>query len=496
MRKFKIFLINGIVLTITSLLMRTVGFSFGIYISNKIGTEALGVFGLVMSVYMFFITIATSGINIASTRIVISEKAHNYDTNTSKAMKKCISYSLLFGFFSSILLIIFSKYITINLLHNKLPIYLLYIVAISLPFISMSSALNGYFTAIRKNTKNALTRIFEQTIKIVSTTYLLSLFLPNTLEHTCLALILGETISEISSFLFIFILYSFEKRKYLVHPPKDKKYLKAITAISIPIAITSYIRSGLSSLKQLLIPIRLEKFGMSCEKALSQYGIISGMVMPVLLFPQVIIESFSSLLMPEFSYYYNEKSFTSINYIINKIFRISFIFSVFTMGVFLFYSDQISLLIYNNLEVSRYLKILCFLVVFIYLDNIIDNMLKGLDKQVGVMKCNILDLFISISCIYFLLPIFGINGYIIVIFISELLNYFVSIYQLKSCTNFKFDFKNWIVKPCICLSFSYLLNLCFNFSYMSPYLDLFFKILMLFIFYFIFLVGFKGENKI
>lgn len=60
MRRLKVFIFNGIILTATSLLMRTVGMFFGIYISKKIGTEALGVFGLVMSVYMFFITIATS----------------------------------------------------------------------------------------------------------------------------------------------------------------------------------------------------------------------------------------------------------------------------------------------------------------------------------------------------------------------------------------------------------------------------------------------------
>lgn len=60
MRKIKVFIFNGIILTATSLLMRTVGMSFNIYISKKVGTEALGSFGLIMSVYMFFITLATS----------------------------------------------------------------------------------------------------------------------------------------------------------------------------------------------------------------------------------------------------------------------------------------------------------------------------------------------------------------------------------------------------------------------------------------------------
>ena len=60
MRRIKVFIYNGILLTITSFLVRLVGMSFGIYINNKIGSEAVGVFGLISSVYVFSITLATS----------------------------------------------------------------------------------------------------------------------------------------------------------------------------------------------------------------------------------------------------------------------------------------------------------------------------------------------------------------------------------------------------------------------------------------------------
>lgn len=234
--------------------------------------------------------------------------------------------------------------------------------------------------------------------------------------------------------------------------------MKSIREITLPVSITSYIRSGLSSIKQLLIPIMLEKFGMSCEEAVSLYGLISGMSMPVLMFPEVIINSFSGLLVPEFTYYYTKKNYNKISIAISKIFKISLVFSIVIIGIFLFYADNVSMMVYNNLDISIYLKILCPLLLFMYLDSIVDNILKGLNMQVGVMKCNILDLFVSIICIYILLPIFGINGYIAVIFISELLNSGISILQLKQITHFKIDFKNWILKPILrCLHF-----ICYN----------------------------------
>ena len=74
-----------------------------------------------------------------------------------------------------------------------------------------------------------------------------------------------------------------------------------------------------------------------------------------------------------------------------------------------------------------YIKIIAPLIPLMYLDNVIDNILKGLGKQVSVMMCNILDLIVSVSFIYFLLPIFSTNGYIIVLYIYlfNRINFFI-----------------------------------------------------------------------
>ena len=259
------------------------------------------------------------GINLAVTRIVTVQTTFNPNIKLNKPMKKCIEYSLFFGIFSAILLTLCANTICVHLLHNKISSYLFYIIAISLPFISMSSALNGYFTSLRKNGKNAIARIFEQFVKITATAYFISYFMPSGLEYACLALVLGEAISEIMSFLFVFILYTIESKKHTSKDTTTTNYMKSILEITLPVSITSYIRSG---------PLRLEKSGMNCNTAISTYGLINGMVMPVLMFPEVIINSFSGLLVPEFTYYYTKKNFNRISEIISKIFRITFLLCI------------------------------------------------------------------------------------------------------------------------------------------------------------------------
>ena len=92
MKKTRVFLLNGLLLTCTSLVLKSIGMFFGIYISNKIGTEAVGVYQLIMSVYMLFITFASSGINLATSRIVSEQMAYGNEKDIPNAVKKCLIY--------------------------------------------------------------------------------------------------------------------------------------------------------------------------------------------------------------------------------------------------------------------------------------------------------------------------------------------------------------------------------------------------------------------
>lgn len=388
------------------------------------------------------------GISVAATRLVTEEFAKNNNKGAKLVITKCITYSLILGIASGIIILLFSDFIVNVCLHSRISKMPLIAIAIGLPFISMSSAINGYFSAVRKVFKTASSQMLEQFVKIFVTSFLLSLFLPKGLEYACLSLIIGDVISELASFTYIFILYINDKRKYNSNGnTTNQNYKKEILSISIPIALTSYIRSGLSTFKQLIIPLRLEKSGMSCKKALSDYGIVNGMALPLIMFPSVIITSISNLLIPEYSTFYAKNDIKQIKRISLKLIKITFIFSICVFGIFFTFPNELCSLMYNDQNVVYYIKMLAPLIIFMYIDNIVDGMLKGLNEQVAVMKCNILDLFISTGLLYILLPIMGINGYIVVLYISEILNTVISVIQLIKVSKIKIKFFKWSFFP-------------------------------------------------
>lgn len=472
--------------------MKFAALVFNVYISNQIGSEAVGVFSLVMAVYLFFITVATSGLNIAVTVIVSEKFAINKEKTGIKAIRTCIFFSLLLGIVAGSLIIIFSNFITKNFLHSMVSSKPLFYIAIGLPFIAMSSCINSYFTSVRKAYKNAITQVFEFVIKMIATVILLKINISKGVEYTCISLIAADVISEVCSFTLIFILYIIDIKMKKLSNVRSFGQRINILKIAFPVAITSYIRSGLSTLKQLIIPTQLEKSGLSCSNALSKYGIINGMVMPVITFPTVLVNSYSMLLIPEFSAYVAQKNYKAINYISNKIFKFTCSFSVCICSIFLFFSNELGLVIYNNLETGYYFRILAPLVFFMYMDNIIDSILKGLNKQFGVMCCNILDLSITTMFIYFLLPIYGIDGYIISIFISELLNFSVSLFQMLKYSKMKINFVDWVLIPLVCSLLAYFIINIFHFNFINMITNLITNILL---FILIFLIIFIVINK-
>ena len=95
------------------------------------------------------------------------------------------------------------------------------------------------------------------------------------------------------------------------------------------------------------------------------------------------------------------------------------------------------MILFKNLACATYIKILSPLILFMYLDSIIDSMLKGLNKQFEVMVCNILDLILVIGMLYFFIPLWGLTGYLLTIIISEIFNFSISFFQLYHTTKFK-----------------------------------------------------------
>ena len=448
----KTFFFNLLLLTLSAVLMRAVGVGYNVYISNRVGAEVMGLYSLVTNVWGFALTLATSGINLAATRCVA--EAGNDQCEIQSAMRKCIIYSLSFGAASAILLFTLSKPISLLWLDDPRATNPLRIMSISLPAISISSALSGYFSAVRRVWKSAVVQVTEQAIKIFGVAFLLTPLMPLGVEYACIAIVLGSAIAELLSFAVYGAFYYFERRKHSItdlNSNKTRNLTKKIFSIALPIAFSAYIRSGLTTIEHILIPLGLREFGLDAASALESYGMLSGMVLPVVLFPYALIYSFTGLLVPEVSGGIAVGEKRHIEYITSRVWRLTVIFGLCGVGVLGVCSKEFGEVLYSNQEVGKFIYILSPLMPLMYLDTVTDSLLKGMGEQIYTMNVNIGDAAISVVLVRLLVPEFGIVGYIAVLYIAEIVNFAFSAARLMKRCAFEFRIFKWFVLPLVLL---------------------------------------------
>lgn len=462
MNRFKQFVLNGILLTSVALIMRGVGVSFNVFVSNRIGAEAMGLFTLISTVYGFGMTVALSGVNLASTRLVseamgeLSAKGISQVNGKSPAVraavKKCLLYSLFFGLLSATLLFLLAEAISEGILHDSRCVLPLRILALTLPPISLSSALSGYFTAVRRVYKNALTQVSEQAIKIFLCVILLSNSFAQDAESACVCVVLGGAVAEVVSFIFQAVMYLFEsKRETDSKAPEGKQLRQRLLGIALPVAFSTYLRSGLITVEHILIPWGLEMSGASRSHSLAAYGTLHSMVFPIIFFPSAILSSFAGLLVPEISEAKAAGRTDIITRTVNTVFETALIFSIGTAGIMLFFSFDLGNMIYPATDAGKYIKMIAPLIPIMYLDTAVDAILKGLGEQVYSMGVNIVDALCSVILVLILLPKFGIAGYIITVYFTEILNAALSITRLLSASGFKPRVMSLVIKPLLAI---------------------------------------------
>lgn len=463
MNKFRRFLINGFLLTAVSLIMRTVSVTFNVYVSNTIGAEGMGLFALISSVYSFALTVATSGINLAATRLVSESLGRDGKDGSDSVLKnkkiqsimlRCIVYSLLFSVTTALFLFVFSESIGIRLLRDRRTVSSLRILAVSLPPIAVSSALSGYFSAVRRVYKNAIVSVFGQAIKIGVTVSIFGSSFYRDTESACVAMVLGGTVAEILSFLIQFIMYRSEKnqRSDKEYFPQTKGITKNLLGIALPVAFSTYIRSGLITIEHMLIPVGLEKSGASKDASLADYGTVHSMVFPLVLYPSAILSSFAGLLIPEVAQAGAAHNERQIKRITLGVMKLALLFAIGTAGIIGCFSYELGNAIYPDSDAGKYIRMIAPLIPVMYIDTATDAILKGLGQQVYSMWVNIIDASLSVVLVIFLLPKYGIIGYIITVYFTEILNAALSITKLLTITDVKPPVFSFIIKPLICVA--------------------------------------------
>ena len=414
-----IFIKNTIILSASALLLRLAGVVFKIWLSAKVGSEAIGLYQIIMSVYIFAASFATSGLSTAVTRLTTDELATSR-SGVRKIVSRGLQLSLIIALFTFLILFFGADFLAARFIGDSRAALSVKIMSVGLIFMGFCSCLRGYFLARRNALSSSLSQILEQIVRIFVIMVAIAKFGCDSVVLTTAAIVIGDAVAEAASAAFLFVLFRLDSNPTKKLTEESENITKKLINIAMPITCGRYLSSLLRTLESSAVPKLFVYYGMTSAAALSAFGIIKGMALPLLLFPSAVLNAVSLLLIPELSEARAKNSALTLKSTVYATLKTTTLISVFVGFVFWFCGEAFGTLLYNDALVGKTVQYLSPLVPLMYIDSIADGMLKGLDKQRQTFLYAVADSGLRLVLIFLVLPRYGFSGFIFIMYLSNI----------------------------------------------------------------------------
>ena len=369
------FLQATFILMIGGLITKLLGFAIRIIYTRMVGSDAINLYSLVMPTYSLLLTIATLSLPVVISKLISEQKTKSIKIISSATIITLILNSIV------IILIYFTKdFIAGTLLNDKRASILLMSMALTFPFVSISSILKGYFYGKQKMIPHTISNIIEQIVRVILIFLIIPTLVNKGIVYSVMGLILISIASELASILtFLFFLpKKFKITKNDLKP--DRKTAKEILSISVPTVSGRLIGNIGFFFEPILLTNILLFAGYSMDFILNEYGAYNAYTISLLAMPSFFISAISSSLLPEISKYFYHKNMEMVKRRLKQAVILSFIVGgIASAFIYLFRVPLLSTL-YNTTKGSEYIEILAPFFVLFYLEGPLQSVLQAIGK--------------------------------------------------------------------------------------------------------------------
>ena len=416
---------SALLLTGVNLLLRFVGTSFQVYLSSRIGAEGIGLLQLVLSVGSMALVAGMAGIRTATMYLTAEEIGRRKPKNVTWVLSGCTLYSIVCSGTVAAAVYYFAPAIGQVWIGNPDTAGAIRLFAAFLPVNCLTGVMVGYFTGANRIGTLAAVEVAEQLASMVCTMVLLNFWAGHDAIRSCLCVVMGSALGSCLTLFCLMVLRLSERPVAGSRIPIAKR----LADTAIPLALADDLRTGISTVENLMVPKRLALYPGSISP-LAAFGTVCGMVFPVLMFPTAIIFGLTELLIPELARCRAAGSEVRIQYLTQKTLRLALLYGTACGGILFLCADGLCMRLYANEDAGRYLRWFSPLALMLYCDCVTDAMIKGLGQQKASVRYNILTNIMDVAFLYVLLPRYGITGYFISFLVTHVINFALSLRRL------------------------------------------------------------------
>ncbi|MFA5603510.1 MAG: polysaccharide biosynthesis protein [Bacilli bacterium] len=394
MKKSK-FIKSTIILIIGGMITKLMSMFIKIIITRLVGVEGMGLYMLISPTFMLLIGLSQFGFPVAVSKLVSENKKNN-----RQLVFGIIPLSLILNILIIIVLFLTSNFLSTNMLKESRTYYALISIGLVLPFISISSILRGYFFGKEKMIPHVISNITEDIVRLIVIVIGIPLYLTKGLEFAVAFIVLSNIFSELTSILVLFFFlpkkFKLSKKDFKL----NKNYLKDVLDISLPSTGSRLIGNIGHFFEPIIITFVLLKIGYSNHFILTEYGTITGFIMPLLLMPSFFTLAISNALIPTVSYAFTNNQKVYAKNKINQALFFSLLIGVPVTIIFMLFPEFLLKFIYNTTNGVTYLRILAPIFILYYIQIPLTSSLQSIGKAKEAMNGTLVGIIIKTSLLF------------------------------------------------------------------------------------------------
>ncbi|MEW5785501.1 MAG: polysaccharide biosynthesis protein [Bacillota bacterium] len=295
--KLKSSLVKGTIqLTVAGAVTRVIGLVFRMALSRLVGAEGLGLFQMILPVYALLAVTAGLGLSGAITKMVADRHARGDLPGQLQARQVALRMVTVAALAVSAALWIGLAF-PLKFIPDGRILIAVRLMPAAVLFAALTSILRGFFQGRSIMAPSAFSQVGEQLFRVLVGLAAANYLLPRGLEFALVGLVIGIIAGEIACFSIIALMTGRENRlKTGVRQPRS--LLQEMFFLAVPILVMRLSTAITQMLESLLIPSRLLEAGFSASQATTLFGQLSGMALPLVFLPTVLIIPLNTTLVP------------------------------------------------------------------------------------------------------------------------------------------------------------------------------------------------------
>jgi stage V sporulation protein B len=419
-------------------------------LANLLSNAELGRYQLIFPVFMLCMAVSSSGIQTALSKMVSALHASGRKKEIRITTIMAMGWSLGLALTGSVILVLGADWIAVHVLKESACGPYLRILALALPFASLHSCITGYFYGRRQTTVPAAAQLLEQ-IARVGCIYILSIRIYGAHPVDASIAVYGLVAGEAVSCLVTCICYQAD-----IHKNRNSSNAEKIPKRRLAAKLWQYAGwltvnrvsvTMLQSVEMVLMPLMLTRYYTDSVAALEVFGVMTGIVIPMLSFPTTLTNALSTMLLPTISEADAAHNYRTIASTFEKSLQSCLLLGIFVSMLFAAFGSEIGEVLFQDASAGRLIGRFAVVCPLMYLHSLFASTLNGCGKMNETLMHHVIGSAIRIAGIILLMPKMGLYGYLIGLLMANIVVTMIASVRLHQLADVHFHACRDILLP-------------------------------------------------